>query len=108
MFWVDASSAATLTATYAECAPELRLVDAGAKEEEGVAALMGYLEQKSRWLVVMDNADAPDEVRDLRPRFLHGHVLVTTRDQYCRMGLRSHISLEGGDAQAALYSGPHE
>jgi hypothetical protein len=40
-----------------------------------------WLERHARWLLIFDNVDGPDDVRDLLPERGHGHVLITSRRQ---------------------------
>ncbi|MCP4571837.1 MAG: hypothetical protein GY838_05745, partial [bacterium] len=76
MFWVDASSAETLAAQYAEVAvalgPEVPV-------DEAASALVRDLAVRAGWLVVLANADEPAAIRGLLPPNTNGHVLVTTR-----------------------------
>ena len=93
-FWVDASSADSLQAGYAECARGLRLVDEQAPDDKATVAFENHLKRRSGWLVVLDNADTPDAIRSLLPPNSHGHVLITTRDQAPRLGRGEPIRLD--------------
>jgi len=63
---------------------------AQADQQLVVAAVRRWLEDQQRWLLVLDNAAAPDtptglgvplaRLVDLLPQVLHGQVLVTSRD----------------------------
>ena len=86
VFWVDASSPATLLTGYAKCAQRLELAPLGTPEYEAVEAFLHHLESHPGWLVVLDNADDPGEIRDLLPTDAHGHVLLTTRVQNPDLG----------------------
>jgi TIR domain-containing protein/tetratricopeptide repeat protein/NB-ARC domain-containing protein len=51
-------------------------------EADTVEAVLIWLEQHSRWLVIIDNVDTEDAVKALReilPRLAKGHVLITSR-----------------------------
>ena len=93
-FWVDASSADSLQASYAECARGLGLVDEQVPDDKATAAFGAHLQRHSGWLVVLDNADNPDAIRSLLPPNSHGHVLITTRDQAPRLGRGEPIRLD--------------
>ncbi|MCP4659474.1 MAG: hypothetical protein GY856_29045, partial [bacterium] len=79
VFWVDATSAETLTARYAEVALALGLVGREVPVDEAAEALRRDLAMRAGWLVVLDNADEPAAIRGLLPPNTNGHVLVTTR-----------------------------
>jgi tetratricopeptide (TPR) repeat protein len=91
VWWVRAEQPATLVDDYAGLAGALRLPDIEqANQQQAVSAVRRWLEDHDRWLLVLDNADAPDTptglpeplalLVDLLPRVLHGQVLVTSRD----------------------------
>ena len=44
-----------------------------------MAALRNSLEHQQRWLLVLDNVDAPDSVAEWLPRSATGHVMLTSR-----------------------------
>ncbi|MCP4573198.1 MAG: hypothetical protein GY838_12665, partial [bacterium] len=79
VFWVDASSAETLAAQYAEVAVDLDLVGWEVPVDKAARALVRDLAVRAGWLVVLDNADEPAAIRGLLPPNTNGHVLVTTR-----------------------------
>jgi tetratricopeptide (TPR) repeat protein len=89
--WVRAEQPATLVGDYAGLAGALQLPGAGQADQQlAVVAVRRWLEEHDRWLLVLDNAEAPDtptglevplaQLIDLLPRVLHGQVLVTSRD----------------------------
>jgi TIR domain/NB-ARC domain len=91
VWWVRAEEPATLVGDYADLAPTLRLPEAGQADQQLVArAVRSWLDEHDRWLLVLDNAEAPDtstglptplaRLVDLIPQVLHGQVLVTSRD----------------------------
>ncbi|GAA0256250.1 hypothetical protein GCM10009539_46850 [Cryptosporangium japonicum] len=66
----------------AALAPHLKLPVNLGRVDDALGAVLDSLrrgEPHSRWLVIFDNADDPDEVRDLIPQG-PGHVLVTSRN----------------------------
>jgi hypothetical protein len=91
VWWVRAEQPATLVGDYAALAGALQLPGAGQADQQLIAlAVRRWLEEHDRWLLVLDNADAPDtptgleiplaQVVDLLPQVLHGQLLVTSRD----------------------------
>ena len=91
VWWVRAEQPATLVGDYAGLADALQLPGAEqADQQQSVVAVRHWLEDHDRWLLVLDNADAPDTLTglprslsrlvDLLPRVLHGQVLITSRD----------------------------
>jgi len=91
VWWVRAEEPATLVGDLADLAVALRLAEPGqADQQQAVLAVRRWLDQHDRWLLVFDNAQAPDmttgldaplaRLVDLVPQVLHGQVLVTSRD----------------------------
>jgi tetratricopeptide (TPR) repeat protein len=91
VWWVRAEQPATLIGDYSSLAAALQLPGAGqANQQLAVLAVRRWLEEHDRWLLVLDNADAPDtstglsapltQLIDLLPQVLHGQVLITSRD----------------------------
>jgi len=50
--------------------------------DAGVHAVLKWLVSEPDYLLVIDNVDAPDDVKDLLPSEPSGHVLLTSRVQY--------------------------
>jgi hypothetical protein len=91
VWWVRAEEPSTLIGDYADMAAELGLSEAQEADQNlVVAAVRNWLEGHDRWLLVFDNAQAPEAPSGLRaplarllellPRVSRGQVLVTTRD----------------------------
>ncbi|TRV76137.1 tetratricopeptide repeat protein [Streptomyces sp. 130] len=81
VWWVRAERRATFRQELADLAPELGL-STGAEYGERVRAVRDALrrgEPHARWLLVLDGADEPEQIRDLVPTG-PGHVLITSRD----------------------------
>jgi tetratricopeptide (TPR) repeat protein/transcriptional regulator with XRE-family HTH domain len=61
------------------------LLDLPEKDEQDQArcmqAVRRWLEDHTAWLLILDNADAPDVVRTVLPGSATGHILLTTRAQ---------------------------
>ncbi|MCB9785116.1 MAG: toll/interleukin-1 receptor domain-containing protein [Deltaproteobacteria bacterium] len=78
--WVRASDEGSLLAGLQALA---RRVQARGHDHESAvrAARAGreWLERRTGWLLILDDADQPELVRQWLPRGRHGHVLLTTR-----------------------------
>jgi hypothetical protein len=81
LVWVTASSRDAIAAAYAEAARALRIADASVKTEAAAGRLLGWLEGSGRrWLIVLDNLDAPADVAGWwPPTCVTGCTIVTTR-----------------------------
>lgn len=83
VWWVSADQESLVPSSIAALAPRLGLSGvAHGNIEQARAAVLDALrlgDPYSRWLVVFDNADQPETVRDLLPQG-PGHVLVTSRN----------------------------
>jgi tetratricopeptide (TPR) repeat protein len=79
IWWLRAEQAETLAADYAALATKLALAEKEAKEQPViVAAVRGALQRRYDWLLIFDNANAPEEIRSYLPG-AGGHVLITSR-----------------------------
>ncbi|GAA2684757.1 FxSxx-COOH system tetratricopeptide repeat protein [Streptomyces violaceolatus] len=81
VWWVNAQERADCRRQLAELAPRLGL-RTGQEYGERLRAVRDALrrgEPCSRWLLVLDGADEPEEIEDLVPRG-PGHVLVSSRN----------------------------
>ncbi|MGW5769083.1 FxSxx-COOH system tetratricopeptide repeat protein [Streptomyces longwoodensis] len=81
VWWVNAEKRVTYRRLVAELAPKLGL-STGAEYGERLRAVRDALrrgEPYSRWLLILDGADEPDQIWDLVPTG-PGHVLITSRN----------------------------
>jgi tetratricopeptide (TPR) repeat protein len=78
VLWTNAESESALTAGFAGFAPHLGLPFLE-KTDEQAAAVKGWLTQNRDWLLILDNADAPEIVTRFLPSRLTGAVLLTSR-----------------------------
>jgi hypothetical protein len=78
VLWTGAESAAALTEGFADIADKLSLAK-GQKSEERVEAVKRWLAENPGWLLILDNADAPEVVKPFLPSPLTGAVLLTSR-----------------------------
>ena len=83
VWWIPADQIPLVRSSLAALAPRLGLDDiAPGRVEDAVSAVLDSLRRGSpheRWLVIFDNADQPEEIRDLIPTGT-GHVIVTSRN----------------------------
>ena len=84
VWWIAADQTALVRSTLAALAPRLGLHGiAPGRIEDAVSAVFDALrrgEPYSRWLLIFDNADQPELIRDFMPSG-PGHVIVTSRNR---------------------------
>lgn len=83
VWWVPAESPTTARSSLARLAAEMKL-PVGDDIAQTIANVQGVLragQAYPRWLIVFDNADEPDDVKDYLP-VPRGHVLVTSRNPH--------------------------
>jgi tetratricopeptide (TPR) repeat protein len=86
VWWIPADQPQLIRSSLAALAPRLGLTGiAPARQEEAVSAVLDALrrgEPHSRWLLIFDNADQPESIREFFPPGKPGgHVLVTSRNR---------------------------
>jgi hypothetical protein len=81
IFWLGGDSATALQKGYRDMADELGIRADGTRQNEARDAVFRWMRLNDRWLLVLDNVDEPEAVKEyLPPRGgLRGHVLITTR-----------------------------
>jgi tetratricopeptide (TPR) repeat protein len=91
VWWIRAEEPATLVGDYANLGVVCRVAEGGESDQRLAAmAVRRWLEDHDRWLLILDNAEAPDarlglespldRVVGLLPQIVQGQVLVTTRN----------------------------
>jgi tetratricopeptide (TPR) repeat protein len=91
VWWVRAEQPTTLVSDLTELAVTLGVADPEeASQQLAVTAVRRWLDDHDRWLLILDNASAPEgpsglraplgRLVDLLPQVIHGQVLVTSRD----------------------------
>ncbi|MDQ3805338.1 MAG: FxSxx-COOH system tetratricopeptide repeat protein [Acidobacteriota bacterium] len=82
VWWVRSEEPATLASDYANLAAKLGLAEAN-EPNQGliVEAVRRWFEHNTGWLLIFDNANRRDEIRDYLPRGSTGHVIITSRDR---------------------------
>ncbi len=79
VWWLRSEQPATLAADYAALAAQLDLPEKDAPEQPIIiAAVRDALRHRGDWLLIFDNANAPEEIRGYLPG-AGGHVLITSR-----------------------------
>lgn len=79
VWWVNAEETGSIGQQYAALAVKLDLAPPQADKAKVVEALWTYLGMHSRWLLLLDNAESPGELRDWLPAG-PGHILITSRN----------------------------
>jgi tetratricopeptide (TPR) repeat protein len=80
VFWVPAQSPAILKQGIAGLARDIGLADQTATAQSAaVKSAQTWLREQDRWLLILENAAAPEEIADLLPLDCGGHVLITSR-----------------------------
>ena len=81
VWWVRAEEPATLAGDYAALAEKLVLPEKDQTDQSiTVEAVKLWLGQNTGWLLVFDNAEGPDAVREFLPQGRTGHVIITSRN----------------------------
>ncbi len=82
VFWVAAETVDELEEGYVDIARRLDLAEKDATERRtAVRAALRWLETNGSWLLVLDNADTPKDLKGRLPKQHQGHVLLTSRAQ---------------------------
>jgi tetratricopeptide (TPR) repeat protein len=96
VFWLSADSLEQIASGYAEIARLLALQEITSPDPQiAIDAVRSWLEQHPRWLMIVDNADQPHQIRSFLPRRRPGHLIVTSRSaQLDVLGIPSPIVLD--------------
>jgi tetratricopeptide (TPR) repeat protein len=82
VLWVRSSTREELIADLLAIATLLHLPEKDAQDQSIIVnAVKGWLETHTRWLLIFDNADDLDLLREFAPVDHSGHILLTTRAQ---------------------------
>ena len=80
--WLRADSLQTLRLDFAAIATLLNLPEKQqADQEQTITAVKQWLMSMTRWLLIFDNADKPENIYNFIPSPCYGHMLITTRSQ---------------------------
>ncbi len=81
IWWVRSEDTATLAVDYAGLAVKLDLPEKTSRDQSVIiAAVKSWLEQNDGWLLVFDNAQNPEDIKDYLPKVSGGHVIITSRE----------------------------
>jgi hypothetical protein len=79
VWWIDAEQADQIPVHYTELADRLGVALAEAGAEHNARMLLQDLRTRIRWLIILDNAEGPDQIEQWLPEG-PGHVLITSRN----------------------------
>ena len=85
IFWVRAASREELLADFTQIARIVQFSDPH-EQDQGriVAAVKSWFQANTSWLLIIDNADDLNIVKEYLPTYTSGHMLLTTRAQAVR------------------------
>jgi tetratricopeptide (TPR) repeat protein len=102
--WATAASREALVVAYGKIADLLKLSESKDKDQTlAVEAVKHWLSSHEDWLLILDNADDLDLVREFMPLGKKGHVLLTTRSRAPREVARRLDIEEMGAEEGALF-----
>ncbi|MFH8416626.1 FxSxx-COOH system tetratricopeptide repeat protein [Streptomyces collinus] len=79
VWWVDAEQADQLPVRYTELANRMGIAKSDASTDTNAHILLQDLRTRHRWLLILDNAEQPDQIEPWLPEG-PGHVLITSRN----------------------------
>jgi tetratricopeptide (TPR) repeat protein len=99
VLWVHADSPEILLSSFVDLAEVLNLPEKNETNQPLIVkAVKQWLQRNNRWLLIVDNLEDMDLLRDVVPSPHSGHILVTTRAH--RTGhVARHINLEPMQAE---------
>ena len=102
--WVRAESQHTLGSGMAELARLLDLDGAQSPDvEQMTAAVRDWLVRQDGWLLIFDDANAPELVRPMLPPLIRGHVLISSRaEDFGRVGVARPLILKSWTEECAV------
>ncbi|MFH1036178.1 MAG: FxSxx-COOH system tetratricopeptide repeat protein, partial [Pseudomonadota bacterium] len=83
VWWVRCEEPATLASDYAALAEPLGLPPSP-DQTQAVAAVRQVLATRPGWLLVLDNVEKPEDLKNYLPPGDRGHVIITSRHQAWR------------------------
>jgi hypothetical protein len=94
ILWARATTRDTLISDFVTLAELLHLPKKDVQDQNVVVAeVKGWLVNHLNWLLILDDVDNLDMIRDFLPLEVTGHVLLTTR-QHSLRGIASRIEVE--------------
>ncbi|MFJ9109534.1 FxSxx-COOH system tetratricopeptide repeat protein [Streptomyces sp. NPDC102283] len=79
VWWIDAEQSDQIPVHYTELADRLGIAKPDAGSDPNARAVLHHLHTRQRWLIVLDNAEDPDQIAPWLPEG-PGHVLITSRN----------------------------
>jgi hypothetical protein len=79
VWWIDAEQSDQIPVHYTELADRIGVALADAGAEHNARMLLQHLRERTRWLIILDNAEDPDQIEQWLPEG-PGHVLITSRN----------------------------
>ncbi|WP_341846381.1 FxSxx-COOH system tetratricopeptide repeat protein [Streptomyces regalis] len=79
VWWIDAEQSDQIPIHYTELADRVGVALAEAGAEHNARMLLQHLRTRPRWLIILDNAEDPDQIEPWLPEG-PGHVLITSRN----------------------------
>jgi tetratricopeptide (TPR) repeat protein len=81
VWWVNASEPAVLVESMARLATEIGVVEGiGSDQRESAKAATRWLERSTRWLLVFDDVNDPQQIGQHLPTMHRGHIIVVSRN----------------------------
>ena len=85
IFWIRASSREELIEDLMQLAHVIPLLQQHEQDQQGLLlAVKQWLQSHTNWLLIVDNADDLNMVKEYLPTHTAGHILLTTRSQAVR------------------------
>ena len=82
VFWIKSDTRENLLSDFLSLATLLKLPEQNAQDQATmISAIQRWMQQKTAWLLIFDNADDLTLVRDFIAPGSRGHILLTTRAQ---------------------------
>ena len=81
IWWFSSEQPETLGSNFEELCDVLGLETLSDDKNERSSAVRNWFEINSDWLIVFDNAEAPEALQNYLPDRASGHVIITSRNQ---------------------------
>ena len=109
VLWVRADTETSQFGSFQQIAQTLELPNIeNPSPDATLTAVLTWLTQNPKWLLVFDNADQPEQLKPMLPKWGRGHILITSRAQrFDSLGLAQPVRLDtlsSEDAVAFLFS----
>jgi tetratricopeptide (TPR) repeat protein len=81
IWWVRSEDSLSLASDYAALASSLKLPEMSLQDQtQIIAAIKGWFEVNTGWLLIFDNAIQPQDIEGYLPRGGDGHIIITSRN----------------------------